>query len=315
MTTHTAPTATTAPPTRPAAPSGRTQRRRPTAAGWGLLTPFLVLYILFLIGPTLYGFVMSLFDTSLVRPGLSGFVGLANYAEAVRTSQFWQSMWHTVLFTLLTTPPLVLLALGLAVLTDRLKRMRWFYRLIFFAPYVVPVAVVVLVWTWLYAPQIGLYGDWLSTVGITVPSWLGDPNWAMLSVAIMTVWWTLGFNFVLYLAGLQEIPRELYEAAAVDGASPWTLLTRITVPLLRRTTILVTVLQILASLKIFDQIFLMTSGGPNLSTRPVLEYVYDLGFTDFRVGYASAASMLLFLLTLAVSLVWLLLIRGSREEA
>jgi multiple sugar transport system permease protein len=137
----------------------------------------------------------------------------------------------------------------------------------------------------------------------------------MLSVAIMTVWWTLGFNFVLYLAGLQEIPRELYEAGAVDGASPWTLLTRITVPLLRRTTILVTVLQILASLKIFDQIFLMTSGGPNLSTRPVLEYVYDLGFTDFRVGYASAASMLLFLLTLAVSLVWLLLIRGSREEA
>jgi multiple sugar transport system permease protein len=315
MTTHTVPTATTAPPARPVAPSGRTQRRRPTAAGWGLLTPFLVLYILFLVGPTVYGFVMSLFDASLVRPGLSRFVGLANYAEAVRTGQFWQSMWHTVLFTLLTTPPLVLLALGLAVLTDRLKRMRWFYRLVFFAPYVVPVAVVVLVWTWLYAPQIGLYGDWLSTVGITVPNWLGDPNWAMLSVAMMTVWWTLGFNFVLYLAGLQEIPRELYEAGAVDGASPWTLLTRITVPLLRRTTILVTVLQILASLKIFDQIFLMTSGGPNLSTRPVLEYVYDLGFTDFRVGYASAASMLLFLLTLAVSLVWLLLIRGSREEA
>jgi multiple sugar transport system permease protein len=315
MTTHTVPTATTAPPARPVAPSGRTQRRRPTAAGWGLLTPFLVLYILFLVGPTVYGFVMSLFDASLVRPGLSRFVGLANYAEAVRTGQFWQSMWHTVLFTLITTPPLVLLALGLAVLTDRLKRMRWFYRLVFFAPYVVPVAVVVLVWTWLYAPQIGLYGDWLSTVGITVPNWLGDPNWAMLSVAMMTVWWTLGFNFVLYLAGLQEIPRELYEAGAVDGASPWTLLTRITVPLLRRTTILVTGLQILASLKIFDQIFLMTSGGPNLSTRPVLEYVYDLGFTDFRVGYASAASMLLFLLTLAVSLVWLLLIRGSREEA
>jgi multiple sugar transport system permease protein len=286
-----------------------------TAAGWGLLTPFLALYILFLVGPTLYGFVMSLFDTSLVRSGLSGFVGLANYTEAVRTGQFWQSMWHTVLFTLLTTPPLVLLALGLAVLTDRLKRLRWFYRLIFFAPYVVPVTVAVLVWTWLYSPQIGLYGDWLSTVGITSPNWLGEPNWAMLSVAIMTVWWTVGFNFVLYLAGLQEIPRELYEAGAVDGASPWTLLTRITVPLLRRTTILVTVLQILASLKIFDQIFLMTEGGPNLSTRPVLEYVYDLGFTDYRVGYASAASMLLFLLTLAVSMVWLLLIRGSREEA
>jgi multiple sugar transport system permease protein len=292
----------------------RARRRRPTSAGWGLLAPFLVLYLLFLIGPTLYGFVLSLFDASLVRSGLSGFVGLSNYLEAVRTAAFWQSMWHTVLFTIFTTPPLVLLALALAVLADRLRRMRWFYRLVFFAPYVVPVAVATLIWTWLYTPQLGLYGKWLSTVGITPPTWLGDPNWALLSIAIMTVWWTLGFNFVLYLAGLQEIPRDLYEASAVDGASPWTQLGRITVPLLRRTTILVTVLQVLASLKIFDQIFLMTSGGPNLSTRPVLEYVYDLGFTDYRVGYASAASMLLFLLTLVVSLVWLLLIRRSDKE-
>ncbi|MEN3304983.1 MAG: multiple sugar transport system permease protein [Micromonosporaceae bacterium] len=291
-------------------------RRRPTSAGWGLLAPFLVLYLLFLIGPTLYGFVISLFDVSLVRSGLSHFVGLSNYLEAVRTVAFWQSMWHTVLFTLLTTPPLVLVALGLAVLTDRLRRLRWFYRLVFFAPYVVPVAVATLIWTWLYTPQLGLYGKWLSTVGITPPNWLGDPNWAMLSVVIMTVWWTLGFNFVLYLAGLQDIPRDLYEASSVDGASPWTQLTRITVPLLRRTTILVTVLQILASLKIFDQIYLITSGsgGPNQAIRPALEYVYDLGFTDYRVGYASAASMLLFLLTLAVSLAWLLLVRRSGEE-
>jgi multiple sugar transport system permease protein len=316
MTTHTVPIGAKAPPKQASTLPARARPGRRHGAGWGLLIPFLVLYLLFLIGPTLYGFVMSLFDASLARSGMSGFVGLANYVEAVRTVQFWQSIWHTVLFTLLTTPPLVLIALGLAILTDRLRQLRWFYRLIFFTPYVVPVAVATLVWTWLYTPQIGLYGSWLAKIGITVPNWLGDPNWAMISVAIMTVWWTLGFNFVLYLAGLQDVPRELYEAAAVDGASPWTLLTRITVPLLRRTTILVTVLQILASLKIFDQIYLITSGsgGPHQSIRPVLEYVYDLGFTDYRIGYASAASMLLFLLTLVVSLGWLLLIRRSDEE-
>jgi multiple sugar transport system permease protein len=137
----------------------------------------------------------------------------------------------------------------------------------------------------------------------------------MASVALATVWWTLGFNFVLYLAGLQEIPRNLYEAAEVDGASRWDQMRRITIPLLRRTTALVLVLQIIASLKIFDQIFLMTAGGPNYATRPLLEYVYDIGFTDFRTGYAAAASMLYFLVILAVSLVWFLVRRRQQKEA
>jgi multiple sugar transport system permease protein len=137
----------------------------------------------------------------------------------------------------------------------------------------------------------------------------------MISVALATVWWTLGFNFVLYLAGLQEIPRELYEAASVDGASRWHQVRRITIPLLNRTTALVLVLQIIASLKIFDQIFLMTAGGPNYSTRVLLEYVYDIGFTDFRTGYAAAASMLYFLVILAVSLVWFFASRRPQKGA
>jgi multiple sugar transport system permease protein len=155
----------------------------------------------------------------------------------------------------------------------------------------------------------------LTDIGITPPNWLADPNWAMASVALMTVWWTLGFNFVLYLAGLQEIPRELYEAASVDGASPWVQLRYITLPLLRRTTGLVLVLQIIASLKIFDQIYLMTSGGPNFATRPVLEYIYDIGFTDFRTGYTAAASMLYFIVILAVSLTWFVISRRQQKEA
>jgi multiple sugar transport system permease protein len=303
----------TAAPARAAA--GLRQPRGDGRAGWGLTAPFLIFYVLFLIGPTVYGIVMSFFNSSLQHSGLGGFAGPDNYTQALTSSDFWQSMWHTVLFTLMTTPPLVAIALMLAVFTDRLARGRWFFRLVFFAPYVVPSAAMALIWTWLYTPQIGLWDFWLSAVGISnPPNWLGDPSWAMASVALATVWWTLGFNFVLYLAGLQEIPRNLYEAAAVDGASRWHQLRRITIPLLNRTTALVLVLQIIASLKIFDQIFLMTAGGPNYSTRVLLEYVYDIGFTDFRTGYAAAASMLYFLVILAVSLVWFFVSRRQPKE-
>jgi len=304
----------TAAPARAAA--GLRKPRGDGRAGWGLTAPFLIFYVLFLIGPTVYGIVMSFFNSSLQHSGLGGFAGPDNYTQALTSSDFWQSMWHTVLFTLMTTPPLVAIALMLAVFTDQLARGRWFFRLVFFAPYVVPSAAMALIWTWLYTPQIGLWDSWLSAVGISdPPNWLADPSWAMASVALATVWWTLGFNFVLYLAGLQEIPRNLYEAAAVDGASRWHQLRRITIPLLNRTTALVLVLQIIASLKIFDQIFLMTAGGPNYATRPLLEYVYDIGFTDFRTGYAAAASMLYFLVILAVSLVWFFVSRRQPKEA
>jgi multiple sugar transport system permease protein len=133
-------------------------------------------------------------------------------------------------------------------------------------------------------------------------------------VVIATVWWTVGFNFVLYLAGLQEIPRELYEASSIDGAGPWQQIRHITIPLLARTTTLVAVLQIIASLKVFDQMYIMTQGGPNFATRSILQYVYDEGFTNFRVGYASALSMLFFLVVLAVSAVWFWLVSHQEKE-
>ena len=304
----------TAGPVRAAA-GDRGRQRDHARAGWGMATPFLVLYLLFLVGPTAYGVVMSFFNSSLEYNGLGGFAGPDNYLEALKSSDFWSAMWHTLLFTIMTTPPLVAVALLLAIFTDRLRRGRWFFRLLFFAPYVIPSASVALIWTWLYTPQIGLYGTWLTDIGITPPNWLADPDWAMASVALATVWWTLGFNFVLYLAGLQEIPRDLYEASAVDGASPFTQLRRITLPLLRRTTVLVVVLQVIASLKIFDQVYLMTGGGPNFGTRVLLQYVYDIGFTDFRTGYGAAASMLYFILILVVSLAWFIFGRRQRKEA
>jgi multiple sugar transport system permease protein len=280
---------------------------------WLLMAPFLALYLLFIIGPSIYMVVMSFFDTSLTKPGLGGFAGFGNFGEALGSSDFWSSMWHTIWFTILTTPPLVVLAFVFALLADRASRGRWFFRLAFFLPYILPSAVVALIWIWLYTPELGLLGKIVTGLGFAEPNWLGSPSLAMWSLSFATVWWTLGFNFVLYLAGLQDIPRDLYEAASMDGASPWQQIRRITIPMLTRTTSLVIVLQIIASLKLFDQPYLMTAGGPNYATRPTHQYVYDMGFTDFRTGYAAAVSTLFFILVLAVSAVWVFLTRRQEQ--
>ncbi|HVI18522.1 MAG TPA: sugar ABC transporter permease, partial [Gaiellales bacterium] len=238
-------------------------------------TPFFVLYILFLLWPILAAARTSLFDASL--SGHESWAGLRNYTDLLNDSNFWAAMWHTALFTLLSTPPLVLVALGLALLVSRVHRFQWLYRLSFFAPYVLPVSVVVLIWNWLFQPGFGLINSYLTSLGLSEVNWLGQPFVAMVAVAIATVWWTVGFNFVLYLAGLQEIPRELYEAAATDGATSWQQTRRITLPLLASTTVLVTVLQVIASLKVFDQIYLLQNGsaGPQNSTRPAIQYIYE----------------------------------------
>jgi multiple sugar transport system permease protein len=296
----------------PGSPASASQGQGRPAIGF--LLPFALLYLAFIIGPALYGLIMSFFDASLVRPGLGAFAGFGNYAEALQDPDFWASLWHTVWFTILTTPPLIVLAFVFALLADRVGRGRWFFRLAFFAPFILPSAVIALIWIFIYTPELGLLGAGLAKIGITAPAWLGDPTWAMPSLAITTIWWTLGFNFILYLAGLQEVPREIYEASAIDGAGPWQQIRRITIPMLGRTTTLVAVLQVIASLKVFDQMYLMTSGGPNFATRSILEYVYDQGFTNFRLGYAAAISMLFFLVVLAVSAVWFSLVRRQEKE-
>jgi multiple sugar transport system permease protein len=162
----------------------------------------------------------------------------------------------------------------------------------------------------------GLADQMLAAVGLEPGiGWLSEERYAMLSVVATTVWWTVGFNFLLYLAALQAIPVHLYEAAELDGAGAWNRLWHITLPMLRRTTGLVVVLQVLASLKIFDQVYIMTGGGPDESTRPILQYVYQQGFTGYRIGYASAVSYIFFALILIVSLVQPMLSRRRAEEA
>ncbi|WP_397334446.1 carbohydrate ABC transporter permease [Nonomuraea sp. 3-1Str] len=306
-------TTTVAVPAAPAAaPAEHARaRRRWTQHGMLFIAPFLAVYLAFLVWPLLQGLRMSLSSVNIAGTN-DRFVGLANYAEAFADPRMWRSLWNTLVFTVLSTVPLVLLGLALALLVHQLRFMQWLWRLSFFGPFLLPSAVVSLLWLqMIYPPEYGLLNGSLGTDVL----WLGDPSTAMWSMVLTTVWWTVGFNFLLYLAALQSIPRHLYEAAAIDGASSWHRLRSITLPLLGRTTGVVVVLQLLASLKVFDQIYLMTGGGPEDSTRPIIEYAYDTGFTGYRIGYASAVSYILFAIIVVVSLAQLRLFRKSEEPS
>lgn len=293
-------------------PSTHSEHNR---AGWMFAAPFLVIYVLFLIGPVLIGLVVSFFNTATVSPGLGEWVGVDNYTEVLRSGDFWASMWHSTLFTLLTTPLLVVLPLIFAMFAARVSRQQWFFRLAFFAPYVVPSSIVCLIFAFMYTPETGLISHAFGWFGLTAPDFLGSVNGAWFSVVLLTLWWTFGFNFILYTAALQDIPEELYEAAALDGTSPLQQMWRLTIPLLRPTISLVLLLQVLASLKVFDQIYLLLQGGPDRATRPAIEYIYDTGFTSYRGGYAAAATMVYFVVLVLVAAVWALLRRGRKEEA
>jgi len=292
----------------------RSDRSEHNRVGWLFATPFLVVYVLFLIGPVLIGLVVSFFNTATVTSGLGDWVGVSNYTDVLSSGDFWASMWHSTLFTLLTTPLLVVLPLVAAMLAARVSRHQWFFRLAFFAPYVVPSSIVCLIFAFMYTPETGLISHAFGWLGLTAPDFLGSVDGAWFSVVLLTLWWTFGFNFILYTAAVMDIPEELYEAAAMDGASPPQQMLRITVPLLRPTIGLVLLLQVLASLKVFDQIYLLLQGGPDKATRPAIEYIYDTGFTSYRGGYAAAATMVYFLVLVLVAATWLILRRvgGSR---
>lgn len=289
-----------------------TPRSRVPAGLWFIL-PFFLLYVAFLIVPVVLGLGMSFFNTSL--SGSAGqFVGWDNYVELFGDDAVWSSLWNTLRFTVFSTIPLVVLALVMALLTNRKMPARWLFRLAYFMPFLVPVTVVTTVWSWMFQTDFGFLNGMMEAIGLSPVDWLGQPTTAMISVVITTTWWTIGFNYLLYLAGLQGIPPELYEASAIDGASPWKQFLHITLPLLRRTTGLILVLQLIASLKVFDQIYLLTQGGPNFSTRPILEYVYDVGFTGFRLGYSSAISYVFFVMILVLAFVQLKLF-ASKEKS
>lgn len=277
--------------------------------GW-FVAPFLVLFALFVIWPLVRGLHLSLTDANISGEGTS-FVGLDNYREALDDPLMWDALGHSASFTLLVVPCITVLAFLLAVLAHHIERGKWLWRLCFFMPFLLPSTVAANLWQWLFNPGTGMVNH---VLGIETP-WLTDKSYAMLAIVITTLWWTVGFSFLLYLAALQGIPRHLYEAAELDGANAWHRMVRITLPMLRHITGLVVALQVLASLQVFDQAVVMQDfgPGPEESTRTFVQYTLEQGFTSYRVGYASAISVIFFVIIAAVALARMWLLR-NREE-
>ncbi|MDK8817587.1 sugar ABC transporter permease [Winkia sp. UMB6473-AN360BR] len=256
---------------------------------------------------------MSLTNQSLASNRFK-FVGFSNYIEALTAPEMWQSLGNTVIFTLISTVPLVIVSFLLAYLVVAGLPGQWLWRLTFFTPYLLPVSVVTAMWGVMFANDFGFINGILQHLNIGQVGWLSDKHIAMWSIALTTVWWTVGFNFLLYLSALQNIPDQVYEAAQIDGAGPWRRLVSVTLPIIRPTTIMIILLQILASLKVFDQIFLLTAGGPDGATRSIIQYIYDTGFSGYRVGYASAVSYIFFAIIVLISLFQMAVVSRGRQE-
>lgn len=292
-------------------------RTRTPAASRGAIwftVPYLIVFALFLVWPIVYGLWMSLTDQSLAATRVR-VVGLANYAEALGDPDVWRALGATVFFTVISSIPLVILSFVLAYLVSTGLPGQWLWRLTFFAPYLLPVSVVTGIWGMVYANDFGLINGLLQRLGADQIPWLSDKHVAMWAIALVTLWWTIGFNFLLYLSSLQSIPDHVYEAAQIDGAGPLRRLWSVTLPLMRPTTVLIVLLQLLASMKVFDQIFLLTAGGPEGSTRVILQYIYDKGFSGYRVGYAASVSYLFFALIVLLSLAQVAITRRMSKES
>lgn len=274
----------------------RGQLRRRGLTALLMVTPFLLIYLVFLIFPTLRVLQLSLTNADLTGQG--EYIGLGNYVRLFQEPTFWTALRGTLYFILLTVIPNTIVGLVLALLVTRLKRLKGLVLACFFLPYVLPVSVVTNIWNWMLDSNFGI----VNTLTGSAVAWFQDPVWAMPAVALVTIWWTVGFNILLFIAGLQNISPEIYEAAALDGASGSRLFWSITWPNLWPVTSLVLLLQLIAQFKIFDQVYLLTQGGPFDRTLVLLLYSYREGFQQQHGGYASTIGVVLMVVILTASL-------------
>lgn len=266
------------------------------------LAPFMVLYLWFWIYPIIKGFLTSL--TTGAFGVNETFAGLDNYKYMLSDDKFWSSFGNTLYFVLISTPSIVIIGLLMALLVNMKLKGTTFLRSAFFMPYMLSISVVGSIWVFILQSNTGLLAETLELIGINMSvSWFGSWGMGWLSILLATLWWTVGFNMILFLAGLQEIPDELYEAADIDGASSWEKFRYITFPSLRGVTAIVVLLQTIASFKLFGQTFLITNGGPGTSTTPLVHYIYQIAFRQWDMGYASAVSFVLFLAVSFISLI------------
>ncbi|MDO8778520.1 MAG: sugar ABC transporter permease [Burkholderiaceae bacterium] len=282
---------------------------------WGnfiFIVPFLVVYFLLLVVPLFKGIWISMQELDMLSQ-TSEFVGMKNYKELWADDIFRGAVRNTFYFVIMSTPLFVALGLALALVLNRPGRTGAVLRAIFFGSSVLSVTIVTLVWKLVLMPHHGLLANITNALGLPSSSLLTSETWALPVIAGVTVWWIIGMPMMLFLAALQQIPHEIYEAAELDNASRWRKLIAITLPAIRRTVALVAIMEVILQFQLFGQAHLMTQGGPNNSSRPIVQFIYEAGFQHWTLGYAAAASQVLFgIMLIAMALqVWI----SSRNEA
>jgi multiple sugar transport system permease protein len=291
--------------------------------------PAAILILVFHLLPIIISFGLSLYDWDMI--GRARFIGVQNYLAIMTDGQFWKSMVNTLYYVAGTVPFSLAISLGIAVVLNRQMIARGFYRTIYFLPVITSLNAVALVWTWIYHPKFGLLNGFLSFFGLAPQEWLLEPKgflailldpmlekvgWslpssfsgpslALTAIIVMSIWKGLGYNIVVLLAGLGNIPKELYEAARIDGAGPWTSFRHITLPMLMPTLSFLMITSTISSFQVFNQVYMMTQppGGPLGTTTVAVFYLYQKGFVDFEMGYASAIALVLFLIILGITMI------------
>lgn len=297
--------------TRSAAQAGPTKRLdrqgiRDNLAGYAFISAFILLYVVFTLYPLIQGFIISFTEWNIV--GEKKFVGLANYVRLLKDKKFWEALWHTFEFLIYSTPVMIIGSFLFAVMVNsNLLKGKALFRAVFFSPNVLTVSIITYMWSVLLDPYAGLINEGLKMIGLLGPErssqifWLKDKNIVWWSITIITFWWTMGYNMILYLASMQNISDSLYESAALDGANGWQMMRHITIPSLKRIHATLLFLQIIASFKVFGQTFLVTQGGPAGRTKAFIQYIYETAFQRFYMGDGSAGAFLLFVIIFAVS--------------
>lgn len=269
---------------------------------WGFLFigPQLIGLLAFSLIPLIYAFWLSF--TSWNGFGATKFVGFTNYTEQFANPDFWKAMSNTLYYMALVVPIGIALAMVLAIALNKVKG-KEIYRVFFFMPVVTSSVSVGVIFMWILNGDFGLLNQLLLNIGIAGPNWLTDTNWVIPSIALLSIWWGLGYNMVIFLAGLQGISKSYYEAAEMDGANAVQKFWNITLPLLTPTTFFVTIMTIISSFQVFDQAFVMTNGGPAKASYTIVFHIYDQAFVDFTMGKSSAAAMILFVVILIFTLI------------
>jgi multiple sugar transport system permease protein len=286
--------------------------RQEGAAASLFLMPSLVGFFIFTAFPVVAAIGLAFYDYDLLLG--REFNGLDNFRDLAKDGVFRAAVVNTFYFTLVSVPLSVVLGLGAALLVNEALRGVVFFRTIYLLPYVTVTVAVALVWRWIYLPDVGLMNTFLGWFGINGPNWLSSETWAMPGIIIMSVWKSFGYNMVIFLAGLTAIPQHLYDAAKVDGANAWRRFLHITLPMLSPTTLFVMVISLIGSFQVFDQALVMTNGGPGTSTTTLVLYIYQAGFQSYKMGYASAIAVVLFVIVAVVTTIQFVLQRRWVHE-